>query len=137
MVREDGVDFPGFRSFPFYLVVVVHNEPNMFSTLTKFLTEEAADDNEFQNGFTEEQPDPDVKNWILHRSYSFQTDIIHEQLNVELRDEDDIPHVRCALTLTLGSRDTPHSDVRGLIFKPHAWLGPELYASFNAIVTMI
>ncbi|OAQ58153.1 hypothetical protein VFPPC_11603 [Pochonia chlamydosporia 170] len=98
----------------------------MFSTLTKFLTEEAADDNEFQNGFTEEQPDPDVKNWILHRSYSFQTDIIHEQLNVELRDEDDIPHVRCALTLTLGSRDTPHSDVRGLIFKPHAWLGPEL-----------
>lgn len=112
--------------FHSYLVFLSIMETSMFSTLTNFLTEEVASDNEFQRSFTEEQPDPDVKKWILRRSYSSRTGSIREQFNVELHDEDDIPHVRCALTLTLGSCNAPRYDTRAEIFKPHAWCGPEL-----------
>ncbi|KAG8422546.1 hypothetical protein J3459_010287 [Metarhizium acridum] len=100
---------------------------NMFSVLTNFLQQEVIDDDQFRGSFTEERID--ANSWVVHRSYIHHTHVIQERLTVELRDQDDIPHIRCALILasrTLESCGCPDHDTRVRIFKPHAWYGPAL-----------
>lgn len=97
---------------------------SLLAVLAKYLREEIIGDVEFSKSIAEARS---VGNqWILRRSYIQHPHIIQEEFRIEVRDQE---HVRCTLKLNVPGHDAPREDTREIIFKPHAWCGPELYVT--------
>lgn len=110
---------------PTILCSIIKMTVRLLELHKRYMQDGLFDDPNFTNSIVDESVVD--KQWTLRRSYTHEGHTREEHFDIQLFDEDNIPHVRCSLRLVTRGHEALQDDIRWKIFKPGMWIGPQLY----------